>query len=77
MTAEAAFTRTWPVGKYVATLSMSRPSNGKAQCVLIEWSPEMPQRLGESEIAEYVRGRNAALADMAAELGLRVALVEV
>lgn len=76
MSAEGAFTRTWQVGRYTATLSAPRPKPGAFQCALIEWEPNAPDRLTDAELQAYRRGRDAALADLARALGIRVAVVE-
>lgn len=35
----------------------------------MEWAPEQPRKLSGKEIAEYKRGRNKALAELAGVLG--------
>lgn len=63
MSAEAvAFTRSWKVGAYTATLSVPKLPDGGMGCALIEWSPAMPQRLSLSERTQYHAGRDAAIA---------------
>lgn len=75
MSAEAAFTRTWSVGARRATLSAPRRLTDPAQ-LLIEWEPSRPDRLSADELSEYRRGRDAALAELAHELGASIAVVD-
>lgn len=77
MSAEAAFTRTWRVGTYRATLSCPRPRPGVTASAVIEWEPGIPQRLTKAEVTEYRAGRDCALADLARELRVRVAVVDL
>lgn len=77
MTAEAAFTRTWRVGKYRATLSCPRPKPGQILSAFCEWEPHTPQRLSAREIEEYRAGRDAALRDLADELGVSVGVLDL
>lgn len=78
MSAEAAAgVRTWSVGRYTATLTIPRPRPGATLAASVEWLPEMPERLTEAEVAEYVRGRNQALLELSVELGLRAVVVDL
>jgi hypothetical protein len=78
MSAEAAIlTRSWRVGSRTASLSVPRPKPGKPLHVCIEWDPSPPSQLSTSEWREYREGRNAALADLAAELGIGVGVVDL
>lgn len=77
MSAEAAFTRTWRVGAYRATLSCPRPRPGVAASACIEWEPAIPQRMTPAEVTEYRAGRASALADLARELRVSVAVVDL
>jgi hypothetical protein len=43
----------------------------------MEWAPDLPGRLSAEEINQYRKGRNAALLDIARELGVRIALVDL
>lgn len=69
MTAEAAFVRSWQVGRYTATLRTPQPRPGQVQAAAIEWAPEIPQRLSAAEVEQYRIGRDAALADLARRMG--------
>jgi hypothetical protein len=77
MTAEAAFTRTWRVGAWTVTLTSPPPVAGQARGAAIEWHPGPPPRLSGALLKQYRRGRDAALADLARDLGLSIAIVEV
>lgn len=77
MSGEVAFSRTWRVGAYRATLSCPRPSPGVTASAVIEWEPAIPTRLTPAEVNEYRAGRASALADMARELRVSVAVVDL
>lgn len=77
MSAEAAaFTASWPVGRFVATLTMPRVTAGAVLAAVIEWSPAMPSKLTEAEVQEYRTGRDAALREMASRLGLHIGVID-
>ncbi len=77
MSAGAAITRSWSVGKFNVTMTIPRESRGVA-CAVIEWAPHMPKRrLTDAELQEYRAGRGAALADIADELGITVGIVDL
>ncbi len=78
MTATAALAvRSWTVNAYTCTLTVQRPKPGAVVACSIEWSPNTPNRLSDAELQTYRRGRNEALASIAAELGISAAVVEV
>lgn len=77
MSAESAFTRTWPVGRYCVTLNCPSPKPGAVLAAVCEWSPTTPQRLTAEEIEQYRAGRDAALKDMAAKLSITVAVLDL
>lgn len=76
MSASAAFTRTWPVGRYTCTLSLPADAAG-AVSIDVEWHPAMPERLTAAELEQYRRGRNDAVTAWAAAVGTRVAVVDL
>jgi hypothetical protein len=77
MSAEtAALTRSWCAGAYTVTLTVPKPRPGQVAHCSIEWSPTVPDKLDAAARAEYVAGRNRALADWAHEMGIRVAVVD-
>ena len=50
---------------------------GKPTGICLEWSPSEPTKLSTDEWAQYRAGRNHALAGIAAELGIHVAMLEL
>lgn len=79
MTAETpALVRSFRVGKrWTCTLTIARPRRGDVVHSVIEWSPDVPQRLKAKEFDQYRAGRNAAVAELAALISGNVLLVEV
>lgn len=78
MSADAqAFSRTWSVGKFRATLSCPRPRPGVTASAVVLWEPAIPQRLTPAEVAEYRAGRDSAVADLARELRVSVAVLDL
>ena len=78
MSAEAAaMTRTWRVGKRKVTATVPQVRAGKVLHAAIEWHPDMPRRLSRREWEQYRSGRDAAFAELFAELGIRGAVVEI
>ena len=75
MSAESAFTRSWRVGAYLATLSCPRPHPGATAFACIEWEPSIPQRMTPAEVTEYRVGRDSALAELAEEMVIALAIV--
>ncbi len=73
----AAMTRTWRVGKRRVTLTVPRPQSGQVATTTLEWAPDMPRRLFRREWKQYRAGRDAAFAELFAELGIRGAVLEV
>ena len=77
MTAEApGIVRAWTVGAYHCTLTVRRPRAGEAHSAALEWSPRAPSQLTGAERRAYRIGRDAAISDLARELGVTVAVVE-
>jgi hypothetical protein len=78
MSATAALlTQSWKVGSRVCTVSIPQPEQGRTVHLTIEWAPTMPKRLSRSELRQYRRGRNAALAAVGAHIGGPVMVLEV
>lgn len=75
--AAAILSRSWPVGQYTVTLTVPRPIKGSQVHASVEWSPFEPRRLSKSELAKYRAERNRAIAELAAELEINVAVLEV
>lgn len=77
MSASAALaSRSWSVGERTVTLTIPNMKPGKPAHMAVEWSSE-PARLTAEEWAEYRAGRNHAIAQIAAELGINVAVLEI
>jgi hypothetical protein len=66
MSAKAAsISRMWTVGdRFRVTLTLPTPEGGAVVCASCEWDPFMPERLSAREMADYRRGRDAAMADL-------------
>ena len=78
MSAEAAFAvRSWSAGRYTCQMTLQRLKPGAVVNALVEWSPSEPSHLSTSEWAAYRAGRHQALAELAAELGVTVAVLEL
>ena len=78
MSAEsAAMTRTWRVGRWKVTATVPQVRVGQVASAAIEWDPDVPRKLSRREWREYRAGRDAAFAELFAELGIRGAVIEV
>ena len=75
--AAPAYSAAWKVGRYICTLTVPAIEPGRTICAVVEWAPEVPQRLCSSARREYRRGRERALTALASELGLNIALLEI
>jgi len=69
--------RSWRVGIFTCTLTIV--PNGRSGSVrgVTAWHPGLPPTLDEVEAEQYRRGRNAAISDLARDLGVTVAVIEV
>ena len=58
----AAFVRSFPVGKHIVTMTLTRRRflAGRITC---RWSPPKPRKLTKEEQREYRSGRAAAVAE--------------
>ncbi len=77
MAEKAAMVRTWRVGKRRVTLTAPQIQTGQVLHAAFEWTPDMPRRLSRREWKQYRKGRDAAFADLFAELGIRGLLCEI
>ncbi len=78
MSAEAtAEVRTWRVGKRRVTVTVPRVRTGQVLHTAFEWSPNLPRRLSRREWKQCRAGRDAAFAELFAELGIRGVVLEV
>ncbi len=73
----AALARTWRVGKRRVTVTVPRIRTGQVLHPTIEWHPNLPRRLSRREWKQYRAGRDAAFAELFAELGIRGVVLEV
>lgn len=62
--------RVFYVGGYQATARINQPVPGCLSHLAIKWSPMMPKRLNKQLMRQYRRGRDKAIADLAAAAGL-------
>ena len=58
-------------------MTIPAPKPGAVLCASVEWSPTEPSRLSTEEWREYRAGRNQALTELASELGINVAVLEL
>jgi hypothetical protein len=77
MTDSIAVSRSFRVGRYTCTLSTPRPERGAVLAMVAEWSPHVPTRLSSTELRAYRAGRDAFVAELAAQIGGTAAVVEV
>jgi len=73
----AAAVRSFRVGPYIATLTIPPAQPGSPRSAVIEWHPHLPASLTPAQLDQYRRGRNMALREMSAELGLNTMVVEL
>ncbi len=69
--------RTWPVGERTVTLTILKAVPGRPARTTAEWSPNQPSTLTADEWREYRSGRHQALEEIAAELGISVAVLDL
>ena len=78
MTAEAAaMVRTWRVGSRRVTMTAPKLRNGQVSFAAMEWEPDVPTKLSKREAKQYMKGRDAAFAELCGELGIRGMLCEI
>ncbi len=77
MAEKAALVRTWRVGKRKVTVTVPQIRTGQVLYAAFEWTPNMPRRLSRREWRQYRKGRDAAFAELFAEIGIRGAVLEV
>jgi hypothetical protein len=73
----AVVSRSWRVGERTVTLTIPRPKAGRPLIACAEWSPNEPPRLSADDWAEYRQGRHRAISELAAELQISVAVLEL
>jgi hypothetical protein len=65
------------VGRHTVTVTIQRPRAGAVVAMVTEWQPNMPSRLSDAQLKAYRRGRDEAVAMLAARTGIEIAVVEV
>ena len=71
-----AITRTFRVGdNFLCTITV--PIGQRGIVIDAEWFPRPPSRLTDDELAEYRRGRDAVLAEVARAIGGSVAVLDL
>lgn len=65
------------VGERTCVMTIPRPKAGQLASCVVEWVPDVPDRLSPSEMGEYRAGRDRVLAALARELGITAAVVEI
>jgi hypothetical protein len=73
MTSPAKLTSRFRVGRFVCVMSANVVGDINLTC---EWKPRIPSRLSPNEMSAYRAGRDAFFAQVGAEFGLTVAIVE-
>jgi hypothetical protein len=77
MSASSGVSLTFRVGqRYICTLSAPKPERGGVLAMTAEWSPHVPSRLTNSELRAYRRGRDAFIAELAAQIGGSALVIE-
>ena len=66
-------TRSWPVGRYTATLSIRRPVDGPIVHADIVWKPGVPHDLTDRDYLKYRTGLVRAIAELGEQLGIDLA----
>ena len=74
---KAALVRSWRVGKRRVTVTVPQIRSGQVLYAAFEWNPDMPRRLSRREWRQYRAGRDAAFAELFAEIGVRGMVLEV
>ena len=74
---QAALVRSWRVGKRRVTCTVPQVRSGQVLHAAFEWTPDMPRRLSRRELKQYRAGRDAAFADLFADLGVKGAVLEI
>jgi hypothetical protein len=70
VSAERAYSRSWSVGRRTVTLAMRKPEPGQLHSIAMQWEPDLPRSLTKAELKQYRTGRNQALRELSAELGM-------
>ena len=78
MAQSPAISRTFRVGRlWRCTWTIQKPVAGTVASSVVEWEPDIPGRpLNEAELRDYRAGRNAVMADLAEQTGMKTMVVE-
>lgn len=77
MSAALPVVRSWRVGERVVTLTIPKTAPGEPTRATAVWTPTEPASLSTSEWQDYRHGRHRALSEIAAELGISVAVLDL
>ena len=58
-------------------MTFQTPKIGAVVNVVVEWSPHAPTKFSPREWRQYRRGRNAAVAELTRQTGMKAAVVEL
>lgn len=76
MSGVQAVSRRWKVGVRTVVLTVPIPKPGAQLSACAEWFPSAPVNLTADEWQQYRAGRDRALSQIAAELGITVVVLE-
>ncbi len=71
------FVHTIRVGHRTCTITLPTLAMGKVSCGTVEWEPDMPTRLSQSELRQYRAGRNEVFAEMRRRFNGTAVTVEI
>ena len=77
MAEQAALVRTWRVGRRKVTVTVPQIQTGQVLHAAFEWHPDTPRRLSRREWEQYRAGRDAAFAELFAEIGVKGMVLEI
>lgn len=77
MAGPVSVTRSWSVGPYRCTVTVTRPRPGAVVTHSLTWEPTQPRRLSAADIRQYRAGRDRALTEISRELGINAAVLEL
>ena len=78
MAEAASLVRSFRVGKRTCTMTIQAPRPGGSCNAAAEWSPSLPNRpFTKQELRQYRTGRDAIMAELAAQLGGSGLVIEI
>lgn len=75
-TRRASASRSFPVGERTVTLTATLPASQRTSACTVAWQPAAPSALSASEWHELRAGRQVAIDEIAAELGVSPAAID-